>query len=89
MITSVFSHDDRRVEVTEGSLFHEFLVEEGYCEGATPSTCVGTVSQYVLYFFGGEYVRDHILRNVIILGFIVALVRLLLWAALKYIRFSN
>lgn len=89
MITSVFSKDDRRVKVSEGSLFFEFLVEKGHCEDATPSACVGTVSQYVLYFFGGEYVRDNILRNVIILGCIVALVRLLLWAALKYIRFSN
>ena len=90
MITSIFYNDDRRVEVLDGSLFLEFLVEEGYCEqGATPENCEGTVSQYVLYFFGGEYVEDNILRNIVVLGLIVLLVRILLWAALKYIRFSD
>ena len=88
MITSIFSKDFRNVEVVEGSLFQEFLVEGGYCQ-APPADCEGTVADYVLYFFGGEYVRDNILRNVVILSCIVAIVRFLLWAALKYIRFSD
>jgi hypothetical protein len=89
MITSIFSKDDRLVRLDEGSLFLQFLVEEGYCESTNLSGCEGTVSQYVIYFFGGEYERDNILRNVVILGLIVVLVRILLWAALKYIRFSD
>eukprot|EP00977_Amphora_coffeiformis_P016603 scaffold5169_cov172-Amphora_coffeaeformis.AAC.34 len=88
MITSIFSNDDRLVEVVEGDLFYDFLVDNGYCQASSVG-CEGTVSNYVEYFFGGEYQRDNILRNAIILGGILVLARILLWAALKYIRFSN
>jgi hypothetical protein len=88
MITSIFSNDDRFVQVDEGSMFQQFLIDGGYCPDP-PLDCRGTVSDYVLYFFGGEYVRENIPRNGIILGCTVALVRILLWAALKYIRFSD
>lgn len=88
-IASIMFNDFRQVRATGGSDFNDWLIENGKCTISQEEACIGDQKDYVLYFFGGEYTADHISRNLIILGVVLALVRYCTWIALKHIRFSK
>jgi hypothetical protein len=89
LVMSLYDGDTRVVEATGGSEFFDYLVGDPDNICINNSTqCEGTVFQYVSVFFGDEFKRDNSMRNALILGFILALTRLLTWVALKYVRFS-
>ena len=93
-VISVMSNDDRTVEVTPGSEFHEYLVSQGVCDGdidqipPSSSECIGSQADYVAWFFGGEFTTDHIGRNIGILATFLVVGRFGTWLALKWIRSS-
>jgi hypothetical protein len=90
-VISVMSNDERSVEATPGSEFYDFLVSRGICndvDQSSTATCIGSQSDYVDWFFGGEFTTDHIGRNIGILATFLVVGRFGTWLALKYIRSS-
>lgn len=87
MVTALFSGNENKVQADNSSDFYEYLVGAEDCVNGT--TCVGTMNDYVLWFYGGEFVKQHTIRNACILGGILVFTRLMTWVALKYIRFST
>lgn len=83
---SVFYNDNRQVIVSKGSDYYYDL----NCN-STPENddCQVTVSEYVKVFFGGQFSRDHIARNAIILGGILLVVRISTFVALKKLTYSG
>jgi hypothetical protein len=83
---SVFYNDNRQVIVSKGSDYYGDL----NCN-PTPDNgeCQVTVSEYVTVFFGGQFSRDHITRNAIILGGILLMVRISTFVALKKLTYSG
>lgn len=88
LVMSLYKTDDTPVIASPGSELYDWLVNEGLCTTGEQE-CIGQVDQYVYIFFGGEFTSENQLRNALILGFILALFRLLTWLSLKHIRFSN
>ena len=87
-ITSIMHNDARHVTASVGSDFFAFLIRRGKCTEGQMKPCVGFQSDYIEYFFGGDFTSDHISRNAIVLGVLLVVVRLGTWVALRYIRFS-
>lgn len=87
-IASIMDNDQRNVTATPNSAFYDFLIAEGKCYEGQDFPCKGYQSDYIAYFFGGDFSSDHIGRNAIILGVLLVVVRLGTWIALRYIRFS-
>jgi len=87
-ITSIMDNDARAVIATDGSDFYDFLVSKGKCTYEQKSTCQGFSSDYIEFFFGGDFSQDNIPRNAIILGSLLVIVRVGTWLALRNIRFS-
>ena len=87
-IASIMDNDQRDVIATQGSDYYNFLIEKGKCYEGQVTGCEGFQSDYIEYFFGGDFTSDHISRNAIILGVVLLVVRLGTWMALRYIRFS-
>jgi hypothetical protein len=95
---SVMSNDDRTVEATPGSEFYDYLVGQGVCDensidqslssNTAVALCVGSQSEYVAWFFGGEFNTEHTGRNIGILVTFLVVGRFGTWLALKYIRSS-
>lgn len=85
MVMAIYSEDNRTVFADQGSEFYDYL---NCTEELEMETCEGTIYQYIDNFYGGEFSRDNIARNGIVLGFVLTLVRVLTWLALKYIRVS-
>lgn len=83
---SVFHSDDRMTIISEGSSYYDDL---DCANNLVDGVCQVQVNEYVDIFFGGMYSRDHIRRNAIILGFILALVRALTFLALKCFTYSG
>ena len=71
-----------------GSEFWHHLVENEKCS-ELDELCIGSVEDYVAVFFGNEFHIDNMVRNAIVLGFVLCLTRFLTWLSLKYIRFSD
>lgn len=88
MVMSLYKDASDTVKATVGSDFYVSLVEGGDCVDGQDD-CTGTVYQYVLEFFGGEFQYDNTLRNALILGGILVMARVLTWFALKKIRFAS
>jgi hypothetical protein len=88
-VTSIMTNSIRSVQASTGSYYYEWLVDAGTCVLDQKAACIGSQHDFILYFFGGEYVEEHIPRNAYILGGVVFLVRLFTYFALKYIRFSD
>jgi hypothetical protein len=87
-ITSIMDNDNRNVTATVGSDFYAFLVGKGICIENQQSPCKGYQSDYIDFYFGGDFQADHISRNAIVLGILLVVVRLGTWYALQHIRFS-
>ena len=87
-ITSIMDNDQRDVVATIGSDYHDFLIEKGKCIEDQEDPCVGFSSDYIEWFFGGNFTAENVARNAIILGVLLVVVRLGTWIALRYIRFS-
>lgn len=87
-ITSIMDNDSRSVVATIGGDFYQFLVEKGQCTIGQDSVCQGLSSDYIEFFFGGDFSRDNIARNAIVLGSLLVVVRTGTWLALRHIRFS-
>lgn len=83
---SMFHDDATGVVVLEGSDYYLSLCGGGPENGGE---CEVPVHEYVGAFFGGRYQRDHIMRNAIILGGILAFVRLSTFLALRYFTYSG
>lgn len=83
---SVFSNDNRKVIVGQGSDYYDSL---NCSEILVDGVCEVTVSDYVNAFFGGLYTKDNNIRNAIILGCILAFVRFCTFVALKYLTYSG
>lgn len=87
-IASIMDNEQRNVIATPGSDYYNFLIDKGNCYEGQTTTCEGYQSDYIEFFFGGDFTNDHISRNAIILGVILVVVRVGTWIALRYIRFS-
>ena len=88
MIESLYDDDTRQVKASNGSEFYDYLTSNPNNPCSSASTnCTGSVHDYIVVFFGGEFDRKNTLRNAVILGCILFLTRLLTWVALKKIRF--
>ncbi len=87
-ITSIMDNDARNVTAAVGGDFYAFLVEKGKCFEGQKQVCKGFQSDYIEFFFGGNFTADHISRNAIVLGVLLVVVRLGTWIALRYIRFK-
>lgn len=86
MVTSVFYNDDRQVIVTSGSDYWDFLD----CSSiAVDGKCEVTVSDYVNAFYGGHFNRDNVMRNALILGAILLVVRASTFVALKKLTYTG
>lgn len=91
---SVFYNDTRQVTVSEGSDYYDAL---NCGETMVNGVCEVDVTEYVDAFFGGTdgaaamnaFSRDHIMRNAIILGGILLLVRLSTFIALRCLTYSG
>ena len=89
MVTSLFSNSSEIVMANAGSGFDEFLVDRGLCDDVDASMpCNSTVSDYVLYFYGGYYGQSGHVANALALGAFLVAARVLTWLALTYIRFA-
>lgn len=87
-ITSIMDNEDRNVTATVGGDFFAFLVEKGKCFEGQLHVCKGFQSDYIEFFFGGNFTVDHVSRNAIVLGVLFVVVRLFTWIALRCIRFN-
>jgi hypothetical protein len=87
MVTALFSTSSEVVLASSGSGFHDFLMSEGTCS-STSTSCSGSVSAFVRYFYGGYYGQGGHIANALALGGFLVAARLLTWLALKYIRCS-
>lgn len=87
-ITSIMDNDQREVEAIPGGEFYNYLVNLGKCVEGQDEPCIGFQSDYIRYYFGGEFTIDNIGRNAIILGALLVVVRVATAVALKYIRFK-
>jgi hypothetical protein len=86
MVTSVFYNDDRQVIVTSGSDYWDFLD----CSSiAVDGECEVAVSDYVNAFYGGHFSRDNVMRNALILGAILLVVRASTFVALKKLTYTG
>lgn len=87
MITALYHNDTRIVFADSGSEFYVDIDCAGrnLTEGAV---CEGSVHEYMVSFFGGKFSHDHGARNLLILGGILALARVITFLALHYINFS-
>ncbi|GKY96133.1 hypothetical protein MPSEU_000573400 [Mayamaea pseudoterrestris] len=90
MVTSLFANSTETVVANSGSGFYEYLLDEGHCTGNETMNlpCNSTVSDYVIYFYGGYYGQSGHVANAVALGAFLVAARVLTWLALKYIRFS-
>lgn len=88
MVTSLFAESQETVVASSGSGFEEYLVDQGICEVAAAAPCNGTVSEYVVYFYGGYYGQSGHVANAVALGVFLVAARVLTWVALRYIRFA-
>lgn len=82
LVVSLFYNLTTPVIATEGSNFYRELG----CMDDTP--CVGTVWEYVDSFFGGRFQRSHLYYDIIILGVILTLSRVVTFLALKHFNFT-
>lgn len=83
---SMFAGDVREVIVNEGSDYWSALD----CDvNAIDGDCVVTANDYVTAFFGGKYSKDHIGRNLLILGFILVVIRASTFLALRLFIYSG
>jgi hypothetical protein len=102
LITCLYRNNNDTVVADFGSDYYDYLVGIGQCSNATTTTttadiaaCEGTAYQYANSFFGGQFMIQYSPRftstamNAIILGFILALSRVLTFVSLKYIRHSE
>lgn len=88
-VVTIMSNDARTVQATFNSEFYDFLVDRGVCDPtATDTSCMAPQSEYIEWFFGGEFTTSHIGRNFGILFVFLLVGRFGTWLALKYIRFS-
>lgn len=89
MVMALYTDNTETVIATVGSDFYEYLEQNSADCAEGQANCTGTAEEYVNVFFGGEFTRQHQLRNALILGGTLVLARVLTWVALKYIRFSS
>ena len=86
MVSSVFYNDDRHVIVGSGSDYWSYL----NCTSIeVDNECDVTVSQYVDAFYGGHFKKEHVLRNALILGAILFIVRASTFVALKKLTYTG
>ena len=88
LIVSLYRYVDAVVYADPGSEFYDYLHDTGRCTGDRTVRCEGNTDDFIDFFFDGEFTEDHIIRNGLILGGILVLVRLVTWLALEYIRFA-
>ena len=87
MVTSIFFNDERQVIVERGSDFWDSLNCTSIAE--VDGQCDVTVSEYVDAFYGGHFSRDNVMRNAIILGVILVVVRASTFVALKKLSYTG
>ena len=86
LVMSVFFNDDREVIVGQGSDYYDEL----NCDNiAVDGECKVSVSAYVDAFFGGQYSKDNVVRNAVILGAILLVVRASTFLALAKLTYSG
>lgn len=88
LVMSVFWNDNREVIVGLGSDYWSYL-DCDKIAAAGQGVCKVDVSVYVNAFFGGEFHRDHIPRNLIILSGILLAVRAGTFVALNKLQYSG
>lgn len=86
LVTSLYYDSDNLVVAERGSPYETFLVEQGTCNMTVFQPCTGTASEYVDYFYGGQFTRLHWQRNIGILAGIFVVTRAITYLALRYIR---
>eukprot|EP00956_Cyclotella_meneghiniana_P034468 scaffold105270_cov79-Cyclotella_meneghiniana.AAC.1 len=87
MVTSIFFNDERQVIVERGSDFWDSLNCTSIAE--VDGRCDVTVSEYVDAFYGGHFSRDNVMRNAIILGVILIVVRASTFVALRKLSYTG
>lgn len=88
LLMTLYREDQRVVYADPGGEFFDYLGCEDSRSGSSSEGCEGTVEQYIVFFFGGEFKPEHMARNAWILGCVVVLARVATFVALKYIRFK-
>jgi hypothetical protein len=90
LVVSLYAGNDRIVLATPGETdgFAQWLQDQGLCLDVD-TTCNGTCSSYIDYFFDGNFSVRHVDRNIFILGGILVLTRVLTYVCLKYVKFSG
>ncbi|KAL9185143.1 LOW QUALITY PROTEIN: hypothetical protein ACHAXT_002920 [Thalassiosira profunda] len=83
---SVFYNDTRTVIVSEGS---DYYYDLDCPDNLVDGNCEVQASIFVDAFFGGLFQRDHLMRNALILGGILAVVRLCTFIALRYLTYTG
>lgn len=87
LVMSVFYNDNRSVVVSEGS---DYYIPLGCSDPDFPGKdCEVPVHVYVDEFFGGLFKREHNLRNALILGGILFVVRMSTFLALSRLTYSG
>ena len=83
LVVAVFlsSNRDGAVVAEPNDEFYQYL-------NCTASPCEGTFKEYLDFFFGEDFTKDHLVRNAGILGGILFFVRVMTWLALEFIRFG-
>jgi hypothetical protein len=95
LVTCLYRNNNDTVIADYGSDYYDYLVDIGQCGNSTVEVCEGTAYQYANNFFGGQFMIRYSSRftstglNTIVLGFILALSRVLTFVSLKYIRHSE
>lgn len=102
LVTSAFWNDYRTVIVTNASQYYVELTSPGYvgqnntlyengvCEVMDDgSYCEVTANEFVYAFFGQQYGRRNIPRNVIVLACILVGVRIFTFLALRNLTYSG
>ena len=87
MVTSIFYNDDRQVIVESGSDLWTPLNCTSIAE--VDGQCDVSVSKYIDAFYGGHFSRDNVMRNAIILGVILIVVRASTFVALKKLSYTG
>ena len=83
---SVFYNDTRTVIVSEGS---DYYYDLDCPDNLVDGNCEVQASIFVDAFFGGLFQRDHLMQDALILGGILAVVRLCTFIALRYLTYTG
>jgi hypothetical protein len=86
LVASQFYQDTTPVIAMPKSDFFNYLNCTLSQEATSP--CTGTVTQYIIVFFGGKFSHNHILYDAFALGIFLTFARLLTYFALKRYNFA-